>query len=201
MSRNLNTLIAQYYPEVAHAIQQRSQQELSSIQIPNSVLGRMEAGLERRGLDRPPTLQEMTDCFLVHFEKSTKLFPHASLQTSPPVSQYVELLKCQLLMERINNSSEMQNLPSISHWPGYVGALQEVISSFYICFYNFYPVISCSLFFQDLSQQCVRLQNELIAPDILHCPDEMLEIWTGDERNTSTPPQPTWQLYRDLLEL
>lgn len=131
VSRNINTLIAEIFPEVARTIEQQSEQELCSVRIPDSLLGRLEGMFERchsHGLDRSLTLQEMTDCFLVHFGMSTVQFQPASdgSRTCPPVSRYLELLKCQLLMDRIKNSNELRNPPRISHWPGYVGALEEV---------------------------------------------------------------------------
>lgn len=132
IGRNISTLIAQNYPEVAHAIDQRLEQELYSVSIPDPMWGRLEAMFERDGPEQPATLGEMTDCFLVHFESSTWLLPHASYgpRIRPPVSQYLALLKCQFLMNRIKNTTELRNPRRMSHWPGYVSALQEVSAAF-----------------------------------------------------------------------
>ena len=130
IKRNLSALIAENYPEVAKAIMQQAEQELYSVRIPDSLVGRLQGMLEHchsDGSSRSLTLQEMTDCFLVHFGKTTVQLEPAldGHKTCPPVYQYIELLKCQLLMHRIKSLKELQNPPKMSHWPGYVGALEE----------------------------------------------------------------------------
>ena len=128
VSRNIDTLIAQHYPDVAKAIEQRSEQELCSVRIPDPLLGRLGGMFERHKLGRPPTLHEMTDCFLIQFEKCTVLCPNLAddKKESPPVDQYLALLKCQLVMDRMKDTTELRNPRRMSHWPGYVRALEEV---------------------------------------------------------------------------
>jgi hypothetical protein len=131
IKRNIIALIAETHPEVAEAITQQARHTLYSVRIPDPLVGRLQGMLERchsDGSDRSLTLQEMTDCFLVHFGKSTVQFQPEldGCKTCPPAANYAELLKCQLLIDRIKTLRELQNPPKMSHWPGYVGALEEV---------------------------------------------------------------------------
>lgn len=129
--RDINTLIEHCFPDVARALHVQYGQELHSVRISDALLGKLDAMFERcQGdrMDQPITLQELTDCFLIHFEKSTIQFPPRPYdsQTTPPVSQYIELLKCQFIMQRVKSYDKLQNMPRMSHWPGYVAALEEV---------------------------------------------------------------------------
>ena len=128
VNRNIDTLIAQHYPDVAAAIEQRLEQELCSVRIPDPLLGRLGGMFDRHKLGRPPTLHEMADCFLIQFEKSTVILPISvdDDRQSPPVDQYLALLKCQLVMDRMKDTNELRNPRRMSHWPGYVRALEEV---------------------------------------------------------------------------
>lgn len=49
---------------------------------------------------------------------------------TPPLPQYLELLKCQYLLQRIGDGDELDNVAETSHWRGYVTSLQEVIYTF-----------------------------------------------------------------------
>jgi hypothetical protein len=125
----VQSLIARSYPELAEEIEQLLRQRIYVIDIPTSLYDTLEAKLN----DRPgsvegsvASLEELTDCFLVHFDKNTVQFPHQSRRTYPHTDQYIELLKCQFLMNRIQRFEEARDSTELSHWPGYVRALQEV---------------------------------------------------------------------------
>ena len=129
--RNLDTFLKHYYPDIASEIEQKYAQELFSVQIPDSLLDRLEVMLNRRQtrrVNQPLMLPEMVDCFLTHLGTSTVQFrPGPSdFQKCPPVASYLSILKCQLLMNRMKASDELQNPLSISHWPGYIDALEAV---------------------------------------------------------------------------
>lgn len=183
IKRHISALIAEKYPEVAKALTQQAEQELYSVRIPDSVLVRLQGMLEHchdDGSGRSLTLQEMADCFLVHFNKSTvqcQSAPHGS-KTCPPVAHYIELLKCQLLMYRMKTTNELQNPPRMSHWPGYIGALEE-----------------------KLSQECARFRTELTAPDTSNCEDGQLAFWPEDEPITSPPEPISSSAYSSVLEV
>ncbi|OAQ83625.1 aspartate aminotransferase protein [Purpureocillium lilacinum] len=180
VNRNIDTLIAQHYPDVAAAIEQRLEQELCSVRIPDPLLGRLGGMFDRHKLGRPPTLHEMADCFLIQFEKSTVILPISvdDDRQSPPVDQYLALLKCQLVMDRMKDTNELRNPRRMSHWPGYVRALEE-----------------------KLSQQSSRFETELTTPDVSNCEDKRLEIWHSDDKPTKTPHPAIGPLYIDVVEV
>ena len=133
IKRDISALLNEKYPELAEA--RRAERAVYSVRIPDALVGRLQGMLERcnsDGSDRSLTLQEMTDCFLIHFSRSTvQLQPVLDgSKTYPPLTHYVELLKCQLLMHRIKSVNELQNPLRMSHWPGYITALEEVGHSF-----------------------------------------------------------------------
>ena len=128
IGRDIGALLADKFPEVAQAIQMREEQSLCTIAIPDLLSYKLDSEFKCHGLPQAPDLQDMTDCFLVHFNRSTALLPYASRGegTCPPVSQYLELLKCQVLMKNIKASPEIEQPRKMSYWPGYVRALEEV---------------------------------------------------------------------------
>ncbi|KAJ6445243.1 aspartate aminotransferase [Purpureocillium lavendulum] len=180
VNRNIDTLIAQHYPDVAAAIEQRLEQELCSVRIPDPLLGRLGGMFDRHKLGRPPALHEMADCFLIQFEKSTVILPISvdDDRQSPPVDQYLALLKCQLVMDRMKDTNELRNPRRMSHWPGYVRALEE-----------------------KLSQQSSRFETELTTPDVSNCEDKRLEIWNSDDKPTKTSHPAIGPLYIDVVEV
>lgn len=130
LQRDVTTLIAKDFPHVARAIGEQEEQRLCSIEIPADLTLKFDYGFEEHEANRPPSLQDMTDCFLVYFGRSTVRLPlthHEGGTPMPcPPSQYLALLKCQYLMGKIKASHEIKQPPSFSYWPGYVRALEEV---------------------------------------------------------------------------
>jgi len=127
IGRDIGALLADKFPEVAKAIQMREEQSISTIEIPDLLSYKLDSEFRCHGLPQAPDLQDMTDCFLVHFNRSTALLPYSPRdeRTCPPVSQYLELLKCQVLMKNIKTSPEIEQPRRMSYWPGYVRALEE----------------------------------------------------------------------------
>lgn len=84
------------------------------------------------------SLQQLTDCFLVHLENSSlkSQLELGNHNRTPPIARYLEVLKCQFLMKKIKNSPELINAPHISHWRSYIDALEEVrlIFNFFFSF-------------------------------------------------------------------
>lgn len=121
-------LLSEKYPDVARAIEQREKQWLDSIDIPEDVWYILEDQFGNYGLNQRLNLQDITDCFLLHFGRSTAPLPFARYgeKKYPEISQYLALLKCQFLMQKIKASDEMRQPSRTSYWPGYVRALEEV---------------------------------------------------------------------------
>lgn len=124
----ISTLLAEQYPGVARAIEQREEQRLCPLEIPDLLCYKLDSEFQNHGLRHPPNLQDITDCFLVHFGRSTTLSPYIQdgTQACPPLFQYLALLKCQFLMGRIKASDEIKQPQRTSYWPGYIRALEEV---------------------------------------------------------------------------
>lgn len=119
------------FPEVAQERRQQTEQQFHSLSVPDHLPSKFDATFEAasgRALDESIPLQELTDCFLIHLQGSTVQFhpDPMDLNRTPPPRQYLELLKCQYLLQRIGKGEELDNLPNTSHWRGYVASLQEV---------------------------------------------------------------------------
>lgn len=131
LRRDINTIMHALYPEVAQERRLQTEQQLHSLKVPDYLSSRVEAMFDTcssRSSNEAISLRELTDCFLIHLEGSTVQFhpdPTDSNRTPPPL-QYLELLKCQYLLQRIGDGDELDNLPTTSHWRGYVTSLQEV---------------------------------------------------------------------------
>lgn len=119
------------FPEVAQEKRQQTEQQLYSLTVPDYLTSRLEAMFDAcssRASNEAISLRELTDCFLIHLQGSTVQFHPDPMDsnTIPPPLQYLELLKCQYLLQRIGDGDELDNLPRTSHWRGYVTSLQEV---------------------------------------------------------------------------
>ncbi|KAL8717384.1 MAG: hypothetical protein Q9225_005365 [Loekoesia sp. 1 TL-2023] len=104
-------------------------------QIPEAVAHRFEQALS----DCPPAsyigtlnlpLQAATDALVYHFSRSTIEYnPGLDLnQRVPKVPQYLNLLKSQWILEKLENSSEVKSQASYSLWNGYLQELRINIS-------------------------------------------------------------------------
>jgi hypothetical protein len=125
VKRTMNSLLKLQNPVLASKIGQELEEELYSVEISDSLLGRLEHMLERRQSLRLP---EMADCFLIHLRRATlqpQLDP-SSFARRASVPDYLPFAKCQLLMNRMKGLDELQNPRRTSHWPGYISSLEEV---------------------------------------------------------------------------
>ncbi|KAK2746950.1 hypothetical protein FQN57_002522 [Myotisia sp. PD_48] len=119
-------------PPVARKMEQLSVQEFYRIKIPDSLQGILE-----RMLDHTLTLNELKTIFILNFERSTVNF--APLPTGScrdlPVDFYIGLLKCQLIMNIIENSKELETAPDPSHWPTAIYGLKKAMFLLdHVCF-------------------------------------------------------------------
>lgn len=119
------------FPAVAQERRQQTEQQFHSLSVPDDLPGKFDATFAAssgRALNEPISLQDLTDCFLIHLQGSTVQFHPDPIDPNktPPSHQYLELLKCQYLLQRIGQGEELDNLPNTSHWRGYVASLQEV---------------------------------------------------------------------------
>lgn len=80
------------------------------------------------GSEETFALEELSDAFVMNYNRSTIGFRSGMLVTDriPPLEQYLNLLKCVWLFERIQSSPSLLNSDTNSHWPSYVRQLEEV---------------------------------------------------------------------------
>lgn len=120
-------------PSLGDALELQDQRQVHTIPIPDELCVKLEEKfLQRPSSSRedgdPPPLRELADSFIRSFEQSTNNFkPGLTVdQKMPPTIEYISLLKCQFIMAKMKSSPELHNAPRLSHWPGYVDALEDV---------------------------------------------------------------------------
>ncbi|KAL0929666.1 uncharacterized protein CTRU02_215309 [Colletotrichum truncatum] len=160
---DLHRLIGVLVPDLEQALDRQAHREVHTLNIPPV----LKEGLQRAWMNRPaedpePTLQEMTDAFVLHYDKSTVHFIPVGILVEdkiPPLGQYISLLKCIWLKQHIRESQQLnQAIPGVSHWPSYVQELED-----------------------GLSAQCGRFKVDLVQPSLAGLTPDMLEIWPETE--------------------
>ncbi|KAK3681807.1 hypothetical protein B0T22DRAFT_494789 [Podospora appendiculata] len=165
MQRELQTLMCHLNPALVQNMDPQSAREIPRIEVPAPIWQSLEQGFVDRDADRldNPPLRDIADAFITNFEMSTRHFRPAPNQgiTSPPLRQYLALVTCQFLMDKMFESPEYHSeTQTSSHWPRYIKSLQ-----------------------QHLSAECGRFNQDMTPPDILG-PDGSLSvpaIWKREE--------------------
>lgn len=139
-------------PDVEQALSERSVVS-NLLAVPADIERKFQAAAEKShpeiGTRGNFPLQAGADAFVAHLEESTKIFTAGNFlnERTPPPEQYLSLLKCIWIMERLQESDALRNAPKDSQWPGYINQLNE-----------------------DLSIECQRFTapsaHRLIAPDL-----------------------------------
>jgi hypothetical protein len=129
---DLRELIGVLVPSLAVALELRSRRDVHTLQIPEEIFLELTAAFNLHpscSAGGSPSLRDMADGFVMSYDHSTIRFrPGLTVeQKKPPIFEYLSLLKCQFLMQRMRASNELHNAPKLSHWPGYVDTLEEVI--------------------------------------------------------------------------
>jgi hypothetical protein len=156
-------------PDVEQAMSEQHDRVIpASIVVPSVIENKFQVAA---GKSRPETLtqsnfplQAGADAFVEHFKESTKNFTPGNFlrDRTPTPKQYLSLLKCIWIMNRLEQSEALKNTPADSQWPGYIGQLNE-----------------------DMSMECQRFTappaQRLIAPVLssLMAEDEY-DIWPGE---------------------
>jgi hypothetical protein len=120
-------------PSLGDALELQDQRQVHTIPIPDEICVELEDMFLRCPSSscedgNSPPLRELADSFIRSFEQSTKSFkPGLTVdQRMPPTIEYISLLKCQFIITKIKSSPELHSAPRLSHWPGYVDALEDV---------------------------------------------------------------------------
>ncbi|KAK3331586.1 hypothetical protein B0T19DRAFT_352359 [Cercophora scortea] len=161
----LQALIAHLNPALVQNTHPQSACEIPRVDVPAPIWQGLEDAFVDRdadGLDFPP-LRDIADAFITHFNMSTRHFCPEPNQgtTSPPLRQYLALVTCQFLMDKMFGSPEYHvETQTSSHWPRYIKSLQ-----------------------QHLSAECLRFNQDMTIPDTAG-PDGCLSvppIWKREE--------------------
>ncbi|KAM5350607.1 hypothetical protein ACJ41O_007112 [Fusarium nematophilum] len=128
-------------------------------------------------------LHELSDAFILNFNKSTNNFQAGMLVTDriPPTEQFVNLLKCVWLFRRIQGSPALQNAnKETSHWPSYARQLED-----------------------DLSYECARFGRELVKPEVVASTlkRDMFSIWPEKDPTPLIDVVTQGEMMEELLEV
>jgi hypothetical protein len=121
-------------PDVGQAISDQENGTTGLLPIPLEIEKRFETAAEGAHFlvaeaGRFP-LQAGADALVAHLEQSTKKFtPGRFLNERTPSSrEYMSLLKCIWIVERLQQSEDLATVRQDSQWPGYIAQLYEDIS-------------------------------------------------------------------------
>lgn len=132
---DVRRLIGVMVPDLEQALAQQEERNCYLLDVPPRIADAFSrAALHGRpGFDAEFGLEEMADALVMHFRNSTTGFKSGLVVESriPPLPQYVNLLKCIWLMDRIKHSNKLEEAYEGSHWPSYVLQLENVSISTY----------------------------------------------------------------------
>lgn len=105
----------------------------STLVIPSPVEERLEGMLSlhfRRFVDEDGTsaLSDLADAFVRHLDNARSLESTGDAlheETEDTGNRYIRLLICQFLMSKMRASEDVLRAPTNSHWPNYVGSLDQ----------------------------------------------------------------------------
>ena len=128
VQNDLRALTGFLVPTLAEALESQSRHLIHRVEVPAEIGLQLdhEFGRHPQSADGGyPSLRAMADGFLASYEHSTVSFVPDTVR-SPPVAQYICLLKCQFLIDKIQDSQELLDAPRLSHWPSFIKSLEEV---------------------------------------------------------------------------
>lgn len=151
-------------PELQQGLDRREAQT-SLLAIPTAIRDRLDHIYNTTTATKDPSMADLVDAFVTHFYESTYSFQPASRiarDRVPPDQAYLNLIKCIWLVDKWKGSEEYRNIPEGSHWTSYLAELEKV-----------------------LSDECRRLEDDLVAPAQPALSDEHLRIWRRENRSST----------------
>lgn len=126
-------------PDLEQELNQRAhRQQTFLLEVPNDIAERFRfAALADRpeyATDNLFGVGELSDAFVLNFDNSTRQFRGDMFvsQRIPPLEQYLNLLKCVWIYQRIRQNVPVEvNPESDSHWPSFVRQLEDVSRTSY----------------------------------------------------------------------
>jgi hypothetical protein len=119
-------------PNLDQELNQRGQRRSYLLEVPIDIAERLRmAALNDRpeyNTDADFQLEELSDAFVLNFDKSTVHFKHGMTvnERMPPADQYISLLKCVWIFKRIQLLAQGQSMGDESHWPSFIYQLEDV---------------------------------------------------------------------------
>jgi hypothetical protein len=128
---DLRYLIGILVPDYQQARALRDRQEPYYLDVLPEFDKRFEqaVGMGKLGFGpRELRLDDSTDIFVFHFDRSTKKFTPGMLlaERTPSQDQFLSLLKCIWVMRKIRNTPQLRLAHPSSHWPSYIKQLEAV---------------------------------------------------------------------------
>lgn len=154
-------------PDLRQELAQQNAREPHSIEVPQGIADAFERAFSTFSLEpgqTSPELKDLADVFVSFFRQSTIRFDQGLFARDrvPSDQQFINLLKCIWLMQRLRESTELQEAPADSHWPSYVTKLED-----------------------ELSEECRRFERELLPPQDPVLTAEMVMIWPMKRESTA----------------
>ncbi|KAI5458245.1 hypothetical protein BGZ63DRAFT_60696 [Mariannaea sp. PMI_226] len=163
---DLRRVMGVIIPNLDQELNQRQQRTVCMIQVPSEISDRIRsAALNERPeyiTDTDFQLEELSDAFVLNFDRATVNFRHGLEVTerTPPLDQYINLLKCVWVLQKIQILVQGQTMGQESHWPSFVCQLE-----------------------QNLSSECIRFRQDLLEPRIIpsQVRGDLFSIWPDRE--------------------
>ncbi|KAK3389699.1 hypothetical protein B0H63DRAFT_518935 [Podospora didyma] len=179
---DLRALTGFLVPTLAEALESQKRHRIHRVDVPAEINLQLEDefGLHPQIIDGGyPSLRTMADSFIRSYDHSIVSFVPSDTIKSPPLTQYIPLLKCQFLIDKIQDSQELLDAPRLSHWPSFIKSLEE-----------------------KLSNECRRFNEEMTAPEIPSIVDveDMLFLWPVEPQTQPFDTVTARLMMEDLLE-
>lgn len=119
-------------PNLDQELNQRKKQLIELLDVPPDIAERIRtAALNDRpeyNTDADFQLEELSDAFVLNFDNGTVKFTHGMKveERRPSVEQYISLLKCIWIYQRIQLLAQGEYMGDDSHWPSFIIQLGEV---------------------------------------------------------------------------
>lgn len=137
---DLHRFMGVMVPDLETELTNRQQRQVYLLEVPLEISERFRlAALTDRpeyDSDEAFALCELSDAFILNFHKSTRIFQSGQRVADriPSLEQYLNLLKCVWLFQRMNRDvSEAADASTDSHWPSYVRQLEDVSDLVHPC--------------------------------------------------------------------
>ena len=185
---DVRALIESEFPALAQELREREEREVRTVEIPEHARNQFELHFRNYDTrDTYPPLHHIADIFITNLHRSTRTFQpgHVLSQRYPSPQEYMSLLRCQFLMEKMKTHSELRDGHEMSHWPRYLENLEDVCRSLTNLFQNYSQIANRE---QELSEECRRFKTRMLEPRMTHYPADYVRIWPEKRKEKLLDP-------------